>query len=110
MRKLRRVVIKADSKYLVDGMSDWIFKWQENGFRNAKGQPVANQDLWYELDEIVDELQELDVDVQFWHVPRAKNGAADCLANAALDGIDPEDAIREYFKPPAYLTFRARSP
>lgn len=30
-RKLRRVVIKADSKYLVSAMTEWIHKWEDNG-------------------------------------------------------------------------------
>ena len=29
-RRLRRVVIKADSRYLVKGMTDWIHKWRDN--------------------------------------------------------------------------------
>lgn len=30
-RKLRRVVIKADSKYVVSGMTDWTCRWERNG-------------------------------------------------------------------------------
>lgn len=44
-----QVVIKADSEYLVDGMTAWIAKWQRNGFRNCAGQPVANGELFPQI-------------------------------------------------------------
>ncbi|EMC99351.1 hypothetical protein BAUCODRAFT_45711, partial [Baudoinia panamericana UAMH 10762] len=85
MRSLRRVVIKADSEYLVKGMTVWIEKWRANGFINARGLPVVNEDLFRELDDLVQQLNDRSVEVQFWQVPRAQNEPADCLANAALD-------------------------
>ncbi len=43
----------TDSQYLQKGISEWIVKWRRNGWRNAKGDPVLNQDLWMRLDELV---------------------------------------------------------
>lgn len=97
LRKLRRVVVRADSKYLVDGMSSWIFKWRENGYRNCRGTEVVNGDLFQKLEGLVAELEGEGVDVQFWHVKRWDNSMADWLANAALDGKDVDEAVEEYF-------------
>lgn len=32
--------------------NDWITKWKEQGWRNAKGKPVKNNELWKEIEEI----------------------------------------------------------
>ncbi len=44
------LIIRSDSQYLVRCFADrWWRNWRRNGFRNSKGQPVANRDLWEEL-------------------------------------------------------------
>ncbi len=44
------VEVYSDSAYLVNAFNQgWLEKWQKNGWRNAKGDPVANRDLWEEL-------------------------------------------------------------
>ena len=90
---LNHIVIKADSEYLVKGMTTWIDKWRNNGFLNARGVPVTNQDLFECLDEEISDLNDMDVQVDFWHVRRAENAEADCLANAALDGVTARKAL-----------------
>ena len=79
------VIIKADSEYVVKGMTDWVFKWKQNGYRNAKGKPVTNAALFQEIDEMVQQLNEVGIVVLFWHVPREQNIEADALVNAAFD-------------------------
>lgn len=47
------VEIISDSAYLVNCMNQgWYIKWQLNGWRNAKREPVENQDLWEKLIEL----------------------------------------------------------
>ncbi|KAK5114036.1 hypothetical protein LTR85_010342 [Meristemomyces frigidus] len=96
-RRLRRVVIKADSEYLVKGMTAWVYKWNENGFVNVRGTEVVNADLFRTLDRVVDVLNDLDVHVQFWHVPMQQNGAADSLAKSSLNDVIAGDAMDEYY-------------
>jgi len=44
------VTVYSDSAYLVNAFQQkWLDKWQRNGWRNSKKEPVANQDLWQEL-------------------------------------------------------------
>lgn len=48
------IEIVSDSTYVVNCFRDgWWRKWERNGWRNAKKQPVANVDLWKPLIEVV---------------------------------------------------------
>lgn len=84
-RRLRRVMIKTNSKYLVDAMVSHIDRWNGNGYINAKGENVVNEDLFRKLDDAREDLEDQNVVVQFWRVPKCANCDATDLANAALD-------------------------
>ena len=44
------VEVYSDSAYVVNAFKHrWVDKWQKNGWKNSKNEPVANQDLWQEL-------------------------------------------------------------
>lgn len=46
------VEIIAGSSYLKDAKAaGWIERWEANGWKNAKGEPVANTELWQKLTE-----------------------------------------------------------
>ena len=47
-----RVVFTTDSRYLVDGMTDWVHRWAERGWRRKAG-PLENKELWLEAVEAV---------------------------------------------------------
>ena len=40
------VRLHTDSRYVVDGITKWIFGWQKNGWQNSQKKPVLNADLW----------------------------------------------------------------
>lgn len=44
-----RVTLHTDSKYVLDGITKWVFGWQKNGWKTAAKKPVKNDDLWREL-------------------------------------------------------------
>lgn len=46
------VEIFSDSKYVILGITEWIFNWQKNNWRNAVKKPVLNKELWIELYEL----------------------------------------------------------
>jgi ribonuclease HI len=49
------IEIVSDSTYVVNCFRDgWWKKWERNGWKNSKKQPVANTDLWKPLIELVD--------------------------------------------------------
>jgi ribonuclease HI len=48
------IEIVSDSTYVVHCFRDrWWVKWERNGWKNSKRQPVANADLWKPLIELV---------------------------------------------------------
>ena len=48
-RKNVDITIFTDSKYVVDGITKWIFAWINNNWKTASKKPVANRLLWEEL-------------------------------------------------------------
>ena len=49
------IVIRTDSAYIYNCWKDkWYKNWQQNGWKNSKKEPVANQTLWNELIEFFD--------------------------------------------------------
>ena len=40
----------TDSNYLKDGITGWIHRWKQNGWKTAAKKPVKNDDLWRRLD------------------------------------------------------------
>lgn len=41
--------IYSDSKYTVDGINDWMYKWEKNGWRTSSRAVVKNLDLWQSM-------------------------------------------------------------
>lgn len=81
-----RVAIYTDSEYLRRGVTEWMPRWAQNGWRTRDKQPVKNQDLWRRLSAA---LQPHSVD---WHWVRGhagneQNERADALAVNALNTI-----------------------
>jgi ribonuclease HI len=53
-----QLTIVSDSTYVVNCFRDrWWVRWQANGWRNSKKQPVANIDLWQPLIELYKQRQ-----------------------------------------------------
>ncbi|KAK0513698.1 hypothetical protein JMJ35_003420 [Cladonia borealis] len=82
---LSQVIIKAHSDYVFKGMTEWTAKWAKNGWLNAKGMPVANGELFQQVEQKIIDLNDLGVEVLFWQVPRSQNQEADTLANSVFE-------------------------
>lgn len=55
LRALKRpgvaLTVVTDSEYVMKGFTDdRVAKWKRNGWRTSAGKPVANQELWLELE------------------------------------------------------------
>ena len=50
IRKKSEITIFTDSKYVKDGITDWIKKWKVNNWKSSNKKPVKNKDLWIKLD------------------------------------------------------------
>jgi len=47
------VDLYTDSKYVMQGITEWMEGWKARGWKTAAKKPVKNQDLWIEIDELV---------------------------------------------------------
>lgn len=46
------VTVWVDSQYVYKGITEWLRGWKRNGWKTANKKPVANKDLWLELDRL----------------------------------------------------------
>ena len=45
------VTLYTDSKYVLQGVTEWMDGWKSRGWKTADKKSVKNQDLWMALDE-----------------------------------------------------------
>ncbi len=77
-------IVHTDSRYVIDGITKWIFGWMKNGWKNSQKKPVLNSDLWIELQEAA-KPHRIDWVWVKGHDGHPENERADRLAsNAAL--------------------------
>jgi ribonuclease HI len=82
----RRCAVKlyTDSKYVLQGVTEWMPNWKARGWRTAAREPVKNQDLWQELDLAV-AAQDIEWIWVKGHSGHEGNEYVDQLANIAID-------------------------
>ena len=79
-----QVQLHTDSRYVIDGITKWIFGWQRNGWKTAAKKPVLNAELWQEL-LAATKPHKIDWIWVKGHAGHPENERADVLAsNAAL--------------------------
>jgi ribonuclease HI len=76
----------TDSKYVQNGISQWLAGWKRNGWRTAAKQPVKNADLWRALDAAA-ARHEIQWKWLKGHAGHAENERCDVLANESIDKI-----------------------
>jgi len=87
LRKECCITIHSDSKYVIQGMAEWIHGWKRNGWKNAGKKPVANQDLWKTLDQLAGGHDVTWVWVK-GHAGHPENERADDLARCGIPKKD----------------------
>jgi len=109
--------IHSDSKYVVDGINTWMHNWRKNDWKNSKKKPIANMQMWKDLDNMLN-YGHLRGVFSFYHVAGhsgdAGNDSADEAANKgaemALEGktvlteLDWEQFIDFVEERPAIVT------
>lgn len=81
-----KIELYTDSKYLQQGISEWIINWKKNNWKTANKKPVKNADLWQALEEQASKHQVT------WHWVKGHNGhreneLVDKIANQAIDEL-----------------------
>lgn len=87
LKKPCRVTICSDSKYVVQGMREWIHNWKKRGWKTAGKKPVSNLERWQELDRLATHH---DVSWQWvkGHAGHLENERADALARQGVPDSD----------------------
>ena len=80
------IIINTDSKYVLQGIEEWIHNWKKRGWRGANKKPVKNIDLWKKLDELRDE-HNIKWNWVKGHSGDPGNETADMLANRGIDEL-----------------------
>ena len=80
------VNLTTDSKYVMDGITQWIQNWKKNNWKTSAKKEVKNKELWQRLDQLIAYHH-----VQ-WHWVKGHSGdsgneTADLLANKGIDSI-----------------------
>jgi ribonuclease HI len=81
-----QVELYTDSKYVLQGITEWMVNWKKNNWKTAAKKPVKNVDLWQLLDQETTRHQ------VNWHWVKGHDGnpaneKADELANLGIDNL-----------------------
>ena len=78
------VVVTTDSKYVKNGITEWMDGWKSRNWKTAAKKPVKNKDLWLRLDEA---CQSHKIEWQWvkGHSGHDENERVDLLANKAIN-------------------------
>ncbi len=71
--KAKELTILTDSKLVVQGITEWLPKWQNNNWNNSQGNPVANRELWESLHSKVTDFKDKGSTVT-WRWVKGHNG------------------------------------
>ena len=80
------VVLTTDSKYVMQGITEWIHNWKERGWKTASKKPVLNKELWKELDKLTN-FHSVKWKWIKGHSGHRENEIADQLANKGIDEL-----------------------
>ena len=86
LTKSCRIKITTDSKYVLQGVTEWMPNWKKRSWRTANKKPVLNVELWQQLDELVAQHEIEWVWVK-GHSGHPENELADQLANQGVDEL-----------------------
>ena len=53
LKKESTVTVYTDSKYVKQGIEEWLEGWKAKNWRTAAKKPVKNQDLWEQIDSLI---------------------------------------------------------
>lgn len=79
-------IIYTDSKYVMDGITNYIKRWKINGWKTASKKPVKNSELWKSLDSL-NSFHNIQWNWVKGHSGHPGNERADALANLGIDKI-----------------------
>ncbi len=93
-RKVHRVHVISDSKYVLDGAEKSLSRWSQNGWVTTNGEPVKNRDLWEKIEKGLSLLKDAGLLCRFelvkGHAGTEANERVDQIAVKFSQGSRPE--------------------
>lgn len=89
LKKECEIDLYTDSKYVKDGITEWLYNWKKNNWKNSQKKDVLNKELWQELD-ILQSSHKIN---WYWvkgHADNELNNRADELARLGIKEIKKE--------------------
>lgn len=83
LKKPSSVDLHTDSKYVLQGITEWMDNWKKRGWKTAAKKPVKNEDLWRRLDASIGKHQ-INWTWVKGHSGISGNDIADKLANMGI--------------------------
>ena len=78
--------LRTDSKYLIEGYTNWIKNWKKNGWKTSSGKVVQNLDLWQQIDSL--RIPGLTMEFVKGHSGDRSNERVDLIATSYSKGIN----------------------
>ena len=85
LREPFEIQLYTDSKYVINGINDWIDTWSMNNWQTANRKPVKNKELWQELHACTQKHRIT------WHWVRGHSGDR---FNELVDHLAREEAFK----------------
>lgn len=82
------VKVYVDSAYVLNGITKWLAGWKVKGWKTASKKPVANKELWIELDGLVQTFDNIEFIKVKGHSDNEGNNKADALCNEYMDKME----------------------
>lgn len=79
------VFVYSDSKYVTEGISSWVARWKNRGWKKADGKEPENILLWKELDQLTSRFDNINYHWVKGHAGHPQNEMCDQMCNLALD-------------------------
>ncbi len=83
LKNYSSIIIHTDSKYVLEGITNWITNWKQNNWKSSNKKDVKNKDLWIELDTLVNKFK-IEWKWVKGHSGNVENDIADLLATTAI--------------------------
>jgi ribonuclease HI len=92
MKKPLAIVLHTDSKYVLQGATEWVKGWARRGWKTADNKPVQNRDLWERLVAAAAPHQVEWIWVR-GHSGHVENERVDALATAAARRASEQEDV-----------------
>lgn len=107
---IKKMQVYTDSKYVLQGITEWIHGWKKNNWKTSAKKEVLNQDLWRTLDDLVSTIKSGGYDIAWTYVKghsdNVFNARADEIATTCADDTALIDGEEKYFFNDVFVNWR----